>query len=416
MPGARPPAQAAPLPVNSQADELREDVLDLEKKTIAKPSVKESSHVASVLFYCGLNAILSASLIAFNKHLMHRHRFPYPVPLVAIHTTISAVFVGMFLLLHRGCSNGVASPGFFSALPQALADTTIKSKVVLLAGLFVVQLVFSNAAYLYSSVVFIQMMKEGNIALVYFLSVIAALEIVHWQRVRVLLVIGFATLITIKGEVNFTWIGFSIQLTGQCFEGVRIVLQALMLHGKGLNLDVLTYMLFVMPASATILFASLGFNSYVWEVHSIALPTLAILIDWWPVLLANALLALCLNFSTALVVKHASAVGLVLSGLMKDSAIVICGAYFLKEHISSLQVLGFVIQMSGVLSYSMIKLYPEKFADGILPGFKRIVTREADALPPPATGKDQFHHYGAAQDKTGFYDVNWPASDGHHSS
>jgi hypothetical protein len=396
MPGAKEPmADSQPDScVLSQAQRPHDD-LEIEKKVLVRPAPKESSSVATVVFWCGINAVMSACLIGFNKHLMHKDRFPYPVPLVAIHTTSSTLFVGLFWLLHRGCSSDPGS-GFFSALPQALAESTIRSKVAVLACLFAVQLVLSNAAYLFSGVVFIQMMKEGNIPLVYLFSVIAALEVVHWQRIRVLIVIVFATLLTIKGELDFKWLGFMVQGTGQVFETVRIVLQAMMLNGKGLNLDVLTYMLLVMPACTGILISFLVLNSTLMEVTAVSLPSSATVLEWWPVLLLNAIVAVGLNFTTALVVKHASAVGLVLSGLLKDSAIIMVGAHVLKEPISSMQVLGFIVQLSGIFTYSMIKLYPGKFGDGVYFGFKRLITREADPLPAPNSFKDE-SHYGAAR-------------------
>lgn len=375
---------------------LREagDILDLEKKQNAETVPKEPGHVGSVLFYCGLNATLSASLIAFNKHLMHESRFPYPVPLVALHTTSSSIFVTLFFIVYRRYSNESA---FFTALPQALVETSIKTKISILAALFAVQLVFSNAAYLYSSVVFIQMMKEGNIPFVYFLSVMLALEQVHWQRIRVLLVIVFATMLTIKGALHFTWTGFWIQLTGQCFEGTRIVFQALLLSANGLNIDVLTYMLLVMPACAVILLAGLTFNSCVLQVSAVAMPTSSVLLEWWPVLFANIILAVALNFTTALVVKHASAVGLLLSGLVKDSAIIFFGAYFLGEDMTSVQVCGFITQLLGIFIYSLIKIHPDAFTGGIYSGLKRFIGMEVHGDAALTIRDAQQSAYGASR-------------------
>jgi len=193
--------------------------------------------------------------------------------------------------------------------------------------------------------------------------------------------------------MHFTWIGFAIQLTGQSFECLRIVLQAMLLNAKGLNLDVLTYMLLVMPLMVLILSACLIFNSCVWQASAIAIPSLQIIIIWGPQLLANAMLAVALNFSTAFVVKHASAVGLVLSGIMKDSAIVLVGAYYLHESITGIQVAGFMLQISGVLVYSLIKLYPDIFHEGIFIGFKRIMGLE-DRVPVAMEGPC----YGSAEE------------------
>lgn len=396
MPGARRPQAGynVILASTQQAEAHSTELLDLEKRTILpKSATRNPSNIGPVLFYCSINAVLSASLIAFNKYLMHESRFPYPVPLVAMHSSASSLFVGLFLVLQRGCSTGES--GLFAALPQALTDTSIKPKVFCLAALFAVQLVFSNAAFMYSSVVFIQMLKEGNLAFVYALSVLAALEVVHWQRIRVLILIIFFTLLTIKGSLHFSWQGFLIQLVGQTFEGFRIVLQALMLA----NLDILTYMILVMPACSIILGGFMTFNACVWQVGAAAAPNMSMIVAWWPQLLANALLAVALNFATALVVKHASAMGLVLSGVMKDTAIVCAGAYFLGESITSVQVFGFSMQIACVLAYSLIKLYPEKFNDGIPLGLKRIVGIEDDTCVALSVAVGAKQPYGAAAQK-----------------
>jgi len=411
MPGARPPQ-----PTNVAAGTLKDvgralaqanstQLLSLEKKKgLPRTSLKASDGVSSVLFYCSLNAVISAALIGFNKYLMTEGRYPYPVPLVVLHTSASSLCVGLFFVVYRGFSRGPldGDSGYFASLPQALMQTSLKTKICGLGGLFAAQLVFSNAAYLYSSIVFIQMMKEGNLPFVYMLSVLAAMETVHWPRVRVLICIVFATLLTIKGEVNFTWLGFMIQLVGQSFEGVRIVTQSLVLHESGgVNMDVLTYMLLVMPVCTLLLASFLVFNDTVWQVSAIATPTWEVSMKWAPLLLANALLAVALNFSTALVVKHASAVGLVLSGIMKDSAIVLVGAWFLQESITSLQVFGFGMQIVGILIYSLIKLYPDQFEDGFTVGFKRIVGMDAPCQVRHSQGDSppfsQITHYGAAQ-------------------
>jgi len=251
----------------------------------------------------------------------------------------------------------------------------------------------------YSSVVFVQMMKEGNLPFVYGISLCVALESLHAQRIGVLFVIVFATLVTINGELHFSWLGFLIQASGQACEVARIVLQAVVLNARGCSLDVLTYMVLVMPACAMLLGTFLTFSTCVLQLGA-ATPSFDVLVAWWPQLLANTVLAVALNFSTAVVLKHVSAVGLVLSGIMKDTAIVIVGAYCLGESITSVQVIGFAVQMAGILVYSAMKACPETFSDGVLLGLKRICRIEADphasVLPAKRISYDASHRQDAS--------------------
>ena len=67
----------------------------------------------------------------------------------------------------------------------------------------------SNQAYLYCSLAFLQMMKEGNLLLVYVASLMLGLETVHRgisqkdKLVPVLLFILFSTCMTVYGEIKF---------------------------------------------------------------------------------------------------------------------------------------------------------------------------------------------------------------------
>jgi hypothetical protein len=90
------------------------------------------------------------------------------------------------------------------------------------------------------------------------------------------------------------------------------------------------------------------------------------------VLLLNAFLAFALTVATALTVKYASAMGLILSGVIKDTCIVLFGAYFFREHVTALQVTGFSLQMIGMVAYSLARLYPESFANGFYFGLKAV--------------------------------------------
>lgn len=318
---------------------------------------------------CALNASMSIALISFNKYLMHEDRFPYPMPLVTGHCAVSSILIFGMWLLHRCFGDANPGSGFFSSLEEGVSSTSaFKQRISIISLFYALQLVATNAAYLFSSMVFIQMMKEANIAFVYLASIAVALEAPSVHRFKALCLIVFATYLTIKGELNFTWFGFCVQGAGQLFEVGRIVLQALLLCGSA-KLDVFTYVLFVAPISGALLGGFLLFNASLSQpLEFVTTPAWSVVVEWWPALLLNALLAFALTMTTTLTVKYANAMGLIFTGVIKDTMIIVFGSYFFGEKVTIVQAIGFSLQLCGIVMYSMIKLYPERFEWGILHG------------------------------------------------
>jgi len=329
--------------------------------------LKEQKIFASLsmlLLLGGLYIVTSASMIAFNKYLIHEGRFPFAVPLVLIHSGFSSLCAFLILL---------AKPSLFPSLTNPAERVPIDKDLMLrgafpIACLFSVQLVLANTAYLHSSMAFLQMMKESNLVLVYAFSLIAALEVFSWVKTKMVVLIVFATMLTIHGELNFSWTGFCIQGTSQLFESSKIVLQAMLLTSAGRKLDVLTYVLLVMPLCFCGLAFVLFTLTYVHPLQNLQIPDWATIWAWWPVLAANASLAFVLNLSIALFMKQSSAVGFILAGITKDAVIVLAGALVMHESISKVQMFGFAAQLSFIWIWSLVKIYPDKFEGGILAG------------------------------------------------
>jgi len=315
--------------------------------------------------------VCSAGLIAYNKYLVNLDRFPYAICLVFLHAVFCSVFAGILYLL---------KPSLFPSLTDPAKKVPIDSDLMLrgaapIAVLFSAQLVLTNTAYLHSSVAFLQMMKEANLVLVYVFSLMAALEKFSWRSVGILIFICFATSMTIHGELNFSMTGFVIQSIGQLFECCKIVLQAMLLSSAGRKLDPLTYVLLVMPMCAVMLGA--GICALIAFPHShFMTPQWHDLVQWWPHLLANACVAFLLNVVIAFFVKHSSAVSFILAGIVKDAMIVAAGTLLFREVVSLIQTIGFSLQLSAILLWSMIKTFPDRFDNGIIAGFSSLMAGE----------------------------------------
>lgn len=351
---------------------------------------------ASLVFGFGVGYIfISAGLIAFNKYLMHLDRFPFAVPLVFIHAVFCSVCAGILYLCF---------PKLFPSLSDPERKVTIDADLIFrgalpIALMFSGQLALSNTAYLHSSVAFLQMMKEANLALVYTMSLVMALERFNWRHCQILVLVIAATLMTIHGELNFSQQGFFIQGLSQLFECTKIVLQAMLLSNSGRKLDALTYVMLVMPLCALILGVAL-FPLVLWPNPHLMTPSWADLVLWSPYLFLNAGVAFCLNVVIALFIKYSSAVAFILAGMAKDAMIVCSGVFIMKEIITTLQAVGFALQLGLICLYTMTKTFPDQFEKGMLHGIGAVLFGMDSASPPQkaAATKQTPRDYGAFEE------------------
>jgi hypothetical protein len=356
----------------------------------AQPAAEGASAVNATMMLvclCGLGYIvLSAGLISYNKFLMTEDRFPYAICLVLLHAIFCSTFA-FFLYLVK--------PSLFPSLTDPAKKVTVDADLIFrgampIAIFFSAQLVLSNTAYLHSSVAFLQMMKEANLVLVYTFSLIAALEKFSWRSIGILVFVILATTLTIHGEVNFSMTGFIIQGSGQVFESLKIVLQAMLLSNAGRKLDALTYVMLVMPLCAVCLGAGIGLLTIFPHEHFL-IPEMHHLVQWWPHLLANSCIAFMLNVVVALFIKYSTAVAFILAGIVKDAMIVATSALVLKEVITVIQGIGFALQLCAILVWSMIKTFPERFEAGIMVGL-------GSFLFPGEPIKGKVQQYGSTEE------------------
>jgi len=328
-----------------------------------------------VLFYGSFYIVCSAGLITFNKYLLQVGRFPFPTALVFMHNTMGATLCSILFL---------SQPKWFPSLTDPAQRVSIDRSLLMygvipIALMFAVQLVLTNTAYLHSSIAFLQMMKEGNLVLVYFLSLLASLEVFQWKHFQVLCCVIFATSLTIKGEFNFSTYAFCLQAVGQLFECSRIVMSTILLTREGgKKLDAFTYLLLITPICmlmiGLLICGMLAFG----PVPGFALPQMDDLRSWGPVLFLNGLTAFMLNLAITSFIKNSSAVAFILAGIIKDMAIVMVGFAIFGEEISVMQTFGFSLQLVAILIWSLMKTFPQYFEDGIPQGILRVFSSQPE--------------------------------------
>jgi len=294
------------------------------------------------LCLCMFYIIVSATLIRFNKFLMHKDRFPFSLALSAVHMVVSTVCC---LVLN------LVAPSLMPKMIETRGHRLELMKwFVPIALCFAVMLFGSNEAYMYCNVTFLQFMKEANVMLVFLLSCVVGLQVLNRTRAVVLLWVIAGASISISGELTFSALGFVLQGVSQIAECSRMVMGEIVLSGPR-KLDPLTYTMFLAPTCLVVLVIA---NLFHWDPI-----TWSRMVAWWPQLLANAGVAFLLNVTVATVVKECSAVGFVLTGLIKDIVIVSFSAAFFGEHVTNMQRAAFTITIGGVAFWSMMRITPE---------------------------------------------------------
>mmetsp|Transcript_67548 Transcript_67548/g.133316 ORF Transcript_67548/g.133316 Transcript_67548/m.133316 type:complete len:488 (+) Transcript_67548:49-1512(+) len=305
-----------------------------------------------VVFYGVFYVVCSATLIKYNKFLMTPNRFPYAANMALGHQISGSFFLFIMYKLR---------PSRFPSLQpenRHEMDSGLFTRGLPIAVCFGGQLLLSNMAYLHSSVAFLQMMKEGNMFLVYSLALVAGLERFQSTQARVLACLAFSTALTIEGELSFSWAGFTLQCCSQVMECLKIVWQSSLLSGKK-RLDSLSYNLIVMPTAAGVLTVIL-FGSATGLVSNVSMAPWSAYVVWWPHLMANAVVALALNIAISLFMANTSAVGFIVAGIVKDVCLVCADVVISGTKLSHLQHGAFTLQLLFAASYSLLKTFAKK--------------------------------------------------------
>ena len=170
-----------------------------------------------------------------------------------------------------------------------------------IAVLFAASLGFGNAAYLYISVAFVQMLKALTPVAVLLCSFGFGLEKPSLRLFAYICLIASGVAIACYGQLQLDWLGVGLQLAAVVAEALRLCLVNIALTARGIKLSSVTFLSVVAPLCAVVLLPA-------WCVTEFAEVSKH---HWAPVrkvgflvLLANASVAFLLNLSTMALIKH----------------------------------------------------------------------------------------------------------------
>ena len=215
------------------------------------------------------------------------------------------------------------------------------------AVLFSVSLWLGNLAYLYLEVSYIQMLKAGNVVLVFFVGCLLGTEKPLLTTLANSLWISLGLFVASYSEANFVLVGFLVL----CFACL-----------------LLPFAIIELPRLQNRMQREGAFPVPVW------------------MLLANASTALGLNLSVYALIGQTSALTMNVAGVVKDWLIIIMSAYLFGNLVSSMQVGGYLFAFLGVLYYNQ----------------QRVISKQREAEAAKAAQADQGGDTG--EEKKGLLD------------
>ena len=347
------------------------------------PSVLKS--VLLSYAYVSVWISLSFSVIVYNKYILDpkMYDWPFPISLTIIHMAFCASLAATLVRLLRL----VDVPSSPAMTPRLYA-----ASVVPIGALYALSLWFSNSAYIYLSVSFIQMLKALMPVAVYSLAV--AFRTDSFRRASMLNMLGISAGVAVAayGEARFDAFGVLLQLAAVAAEATRLVLIQILLTSKGMSLNPITSLYYIAPCCLLFLtvpwyFVELPRLRAAAAAAGLGRPDLF-------VFLTNSLCAFALNLAVFLLVGKTSALTMNVAGVFKDWLLIAFSWTVIKDTVTPVNLVGYGIAFLGVAYYNHAKLLGLKAKEAEREAASRSAAKEDDAeagarLLPEKDGRGQ---------------------------
>lgn len=298
-----------------------------------------NQQIVLTYLYLMLYVFLSSGVILYNKWVLSKRyfNFPLPITLTMIHMGFSGIVA--FLLIR-----------VFKVMPPVRMTVSIYVTCIIpISAFFASSLWLGNTAFLYLSVAFIQMLKALMPVATFAVGVSFGTDRLRCDMFINMLLISAGVAIASYGEINFNVIGTVYQILGIFGEALKLVLTQILLQRRGLSLNPITTLYYIAPCS-------LGFLFIPWLfLEKDVLDVTQISSNIW-IFLSNAFCALALNLIVFLVIGRTSAVTVRVAGVLKDWILIALSTLvFPESSITGLNAAGYSIAISGVILYNYLK-------------------------------------------------------------
>ncbi|KAK3119693.1 hypothetical protein QOZ80_9AG0673860 [Eleusine coracana subsp. coracana] len=352
----------------------------------------QQSVLKSVLLsyaYVGIWISLSFSVIVYNKYILDpkMYGWPFPISLTMIHMAFCASLATALVRVFHVVDAPTSPP---------MTPDLYAASVVPIGALYALSLWFSNSAYIYLSVSFIQMLKALMPVAVYSLAV--ALRTDAFRRATMLNMLGVSAGVAVAayGEARFDARGVALQLAAVAAEATRLVLIQILLTSKGVKLNPITSLYYIAPCCLVFLavpwyFVELPRLSAASAAGTMVRPDVV-------VFGTNCLCAFALNLAVFLLVGKTSALTMNVAGVVKDWLLIAFSWTVIKDTVTPINLIGYGIAFLGVAYYNHAKLQGLKAKEAQRKAAATAAAKEDDAeagarlLPPHKDGDDDGGH------------------------
>ncbi|KAG2437006.1 hypothetical protein HYH02_011438 [Chlamydomonas schloesseri] len=287
--------------------------------------------------YTVLWIFLSAVVILVNKFILDFGGFHFPIALTLSHMAFCSVVATALIRL-----------GYVK--PIEMDNTMYFNNVVPIAALFSGTLWLGNAAYLYLSVSFIQMVKAQMPVTVFLTGLLLGTERYSFRYAANLVIVAIGVATASYGEIQFDLLGFTLQMGSIATESFRLVLIQLLLQARGIKLNPVTTLYYVAPAC----FVFLCFPFAFIEAPKLFTATNLVVPYGWIIL--SCVAALALNMSVFLLIGRSSALTMNIAGVVKDCLLILLSVVLYGSPVTSLQLAGYALALGGVTWYNVQKI------------------------------------------------------------
>ncbi|GBG80439.1 hypothetical protein CBR_g30903 [Chara braunii] len=223
------------------------------------------------------------------------------------------------------------------------------TSVVPIGALYALSLWFSNSAYIYLSVSFIQMLKALMPVAVYSIGVAMGKEGFSWEVMLNMTTVSVGVAIAATGELTLVVIGLVVQLCAIACEATRLVLVEFLLTKKGYSMNPITTLYYVAPCSFVFVFVPWFFIEFpkLWHMPS-----------WSPdyfIFTTNAAVAFALNLAVFLLIGKTSALTMNIAGVVKDWMLIYFSWTQFHDPVTRVNIFGYGIAFLGVCYYNRLK-------------------------------------------------------------
>lgn len=302
--------------------------------------------IQTVLICC---AYMSAGpgLIVLNSKILNQMNYPYPAAVSSLGLASSVVIV------HASAALG------FVQINRKITRPFLVKNVLPVGFLGSGAIVLGNIVYLHLSIAFIQMLKALTPVYILVCMILFKLESPSARIILAVLVISLGTSIASIGELRFSVFGFFVQSLADVVEGLKLVLQDVLL--KRMSLSPMETLYFVAPSSVLFQFLYIA----VMEPGALAPSAVRRLLhEHGGTVALVSIMGFLVNTLGFLVMKRTSGLVLKLLSILRSNGLVVASFVFVPgNEVTVTQWVGYGISMMGFMWYTRLKSQPQPKAE-----------------------------------------------------